>query len=188
MTSSVLIRRAETDAEIAACFPVMAQLRPHLEEGTFVARVRRMADGGYGLAVLVEDGVVCAVAGHRFMEMLATGPILYVDDLVTDARARSRGHGERLLAWLREEAERHGCCYVELDSGITRLDAHRFYERCGMEKVAVHFSLPCSGGHDRRPPTTARTRSSAAPWPTSSPSATNASSTTRGSRSKLRAP
>lgn len=145
MTSASLIRRAETDAEIAACFPVLAQLRPHLEEGTFVTRVRRMAEGGYQLAVLEDDGVIRAVAGYRFMEMLATGPILYVDDLVTDAPARSRGHGERLLAWLHEQAERYGCRHVELDSGTTRLAAHRFYERCGMEKVAFHFSLPCSG-------------------------------------------
>ena len=145
MSSTPLVRCAETDADIAACFRVMAQLRPHLEDETFVARVRRMAEGGYRLSFVEQDGAVRAVAGYRFLEMLATGRILYVDDLVTDAAARSRGHGERLLVWLREEAERYGCRYVELDSGNTRLDAHRFYERCGMEKVAFHFSLPCSG-------------------------------------------
>jgi GNAT superfamily N-acetyltransferase len=145
MTNTTPIHRAETDTEIAACFRVMAQLRPHLEEETFVASVRRMTEGGYRLCFLTEDGAVRAVAGYRFIEMFATGPILYVDDLVTDAAARSRGHGERVLGWLREEAERHGSRYVELDSGTTRLDAHRFYERCGMEKVAFHFSLPCSG-------------------------------------------
>ena len=32
---------AQTDAEIARCFPVMAELRPHLRPDDFVTRVRR---------------------------------------------------------------------------------------------------------------------------------------------------
>ena len=35
------VRLAEPDADIAACFPVMAQLRPHLDAADFVPRVRR---------------------------------------------------------------------------------------------------------------------------------------------------
>ena len=32
--------------------------------------------------------------------MLSSGKTLYVDDLVTDAAARSQGHGEAMLQWL----------------------------------------------------------------------------------------
>ena len=32
------VRLAETDLDIARCFPVMQQLRPHLQVGGFVAR------------------------------------------------------------------------------------------------------------------------------------------------------
>jgi GNAT superfamily N-acetyltransferase len=138
------IQRARTEPEIAACFPVLSQLRPHLEAASFVAQVRRMEVEGFRLCFLEVQGTVRAVAGYRRMEMLATGPVLYVDDLVTDAAFRSQGHGARLLQWLLKEAEANGCRYLELDSGTTRLDAHRFYERCGMEKVALHFSMPCA--------------------------------------------
>ena len=62
--------------------------------------------------------------------------------MVTAAEHRSNGYGRQLLQWLREEAARQDCAYLELDSGLKRLDAHRFYERYALEKVAFHFSVP----------------------------------------------
>jgi len=56
---------------------------------------------GYRLAAAIDDGQVRAVAGYRFMEMLYCGRILYIDDLVTDERLRSRGYERQLLEWLR---------------------------------------------------------------------------------------
>jgi hypothetical protein len=41
------IRLADTDLDIASCFPVMQQLRPQLDAGGFVARVRRMHGEGF---------------------------------------------------------------------------------------------------------------------------------------------
>jgi GNAT superfamily N-acetyltransferase len=133
------IARAETDAAIARCFPVMQQLRPHLVEADFVARVRRMQGAGFHLAYLEADGVVRAVAGYRYYEKLFSGKNLYVDDLVSDATHRSRGHGRTLLAWLINEARAHGCDQLELDSGVQRADAHRFYFRERLRISAYHF-------------------------------------------------
>ena len=132
---------ATTEEEISACYPVMRQLRPHLDLPAFLAAVERMKAEGYRLLFLA-DPDVRAVAGFRKMEMLSTGPVLYVDDLVTSASHRSQGHGKKLLAWLLEEAKKQQCQYLELDSGMQRLDAHRFYEREGMAKKAFHFSIP----------------------------------------------
>ncbi|MGA9525198.1 MAG: GNAT family N-acetyltransferase [Myxococcaceae bacterium] len=141
----VVISHPESDEECLACLPVLSQLRPQLTPEVFLPQLRRMQAEGFRLCVLAEDGVVRAVAGYRFMEMFSTGRILYVDDLVTDAASRSRGHGRALLDWLQREAEAQECRYLELDSGTTRVDAHRFYERHGLEKVAFKFSIPCAG-------------------------------------------
>lgn len=135
------IQLADTDADIAACFPVMHQLRPHLVEGEFVATVRRQQAEGFRLALLREDGAVRAVAGFRIHWMLVAGRVLYVDDLVTDAAARSRGAGAALLAWLADEARAAGCSTLELDSGVQRFDAHRFYLTHRMHIVGHHFRL-----------------------------------------------
>lgn len=133
------IALAESDADIARCFPVMAQLRPHLVEAAFVARVRQMQHEGFHLAWLEDAGTVRAVAGYRYYDKLFSGKNLYVDDLVTDSNERSRGHGGRLLTWLAEQARQHVCTQLELDSGVQRFDAHRFYFRERMNITAYHF-------------------------------------------------
>jgi GNAT superfamily N-acetyltransferase len=138
----VVIQLAETDAEIERCFPVMAQLRPHLEPDAFVGVVRQQMAGGYRLAYLVDNGEVRAVAGYRVLDMLAHGRVLYVDDLVTDAATRSRGHGDGLFDWLCEEAWKDGCQHLHLDSGVQRAGAHRFYFRKRMQIASYHFALP----------------------------------------------
>lgn len=140
--STTHIALAETDADILRCFPVMAELRPHLVEAEFVARVRRMQREGFLLARLEEHGVVCAVAGYRFHEKLFSGLTLYVDDLVSTATRRSRGHGGRLLQWLIGQARKRNCDLFELDSGVQRFDAHRFYFRERMKISSYHFTLP----------------------------------------------
>ena len=136
------ISLATSDTAIARCLPVLQQLRPHLVEADFVARVRRMQGEGFHLAFLEEAGAVRAVAGYRYYEKLVSGRNLYVDDLVTDPTQRSRGHGRALLAWLAAEARTHGCDQLELDSGVQRFDAHRFYFRERMHVSAYHFVIP----------------------------------------------
>lgn len=133
------ITLAETDTDIARCFAVMQQLRPHLVERDFVARVRRMQREDFHLAFVDDGGHVRAVAGYRYLDKLFSGKNLYVDDLVTDSTQRSRGHGARLLAWLVEQARTNGCDHFELDSGVQRFDAHRFYFRERMHVSAYHF-------------------------------------------------
>lgn len=134
------IRLATTDEDIAACAPVMRELRPELDPAEFLPRVRRLEATGYHLARLAQDGRVVAVAGFRLGENLAWGHFLYVDDLVTAASARSRGHGAALMRWLADFARRHGCGQLHLDSGTHRKDAHRFYLREGMTLASCHFS------------------------------------------------
>lgn len=133
---------ANTDSEIQRCFPVMAQLRPHLIEAEFVARVRRQNQcAGYSLVFVEEAGRVTSVAGFRISECLHNGRYLYVDDLVTDESARSRGHGGLLFDWLVQHARDNDCNVLTLDSGVQRFDAHRFYLAQRMDIVCHHFAL-----------------------------------------------
>ncbi len=137
------IALAVTDSEIARCFPVMAQLRPHLAEADFVPRVQRQqATQGFHLAFVEDSGSVVALAGYRFLENLSWGRFLHVDDLVTDASSRSSGHGAALFDWLLERARERECEALHLDSGVQRFAAHRFYLRHRMDITCHHFALP----------------------------------------------
>ncbi len=135
------IRLVETDEEIAACYPVMVQLRPHLSEQAFLEQVRRQKGDGFLLAALEEGGQVRAAAGFRVVEMLSRGRHVYVDDLVTDAQSRSAGHGRALMDWLKSYARAQGCVRLHLDSGTQRTDAHRFYFRERLHISAFHFGI-----------------------------------------------
>jgi GNAT superfamily N-acetyltransferase len=128
-----------TDAEILSAREVMRQLRSGTAEDDYLATVRRMMDGGYRQVALMEAGVVRAVAGFRIFEMFYVGRLLYVDDLNTDERVRSRGHGRALLDWLKSEARANGCAELHLDSGVQRASAHRFYFREGLSVNCFHF-------------------------------------------------
>ena len=82
--SDILLRHAESDAETAACFPVMVRLRPHLANADeLVARVARQRAAGYRILSAWRDGVPVGLAGYRIEENLIHGRFVYVDDLVT---------------------------------------------------------------------------------------------------------
>lgn len=146
----MIIRIATTDADIAACYPVMQELRPHVAEAAFLSRVRSQEQSGYRLALVQDPNQqVVAVAGFRFGENLAWGRFLYVDDLATLPAHRSKGYGAGLLAWLKAHAAMEGCAQLHLDSGIQRKDAHRFYEREGMHMTSLHFAAKLAPGNAR---------------------------------------
>jgi len=136
----VQILEAHSDEAIAATFDVMHQLRPHLQRNDYVARMRALQESdGLRLFALSDQGVVRAVATWRLMNMLYCGRTLYVDDLVTDERARSRGYGSKLIARLKDEARTQGCSEIQLISNVKREAAHRFYFRENFGIECFHF-------------------------------------------------
>jgi GNAT superfamily N-acetyltransferase len=136
------IQIATTPVEIDRCFPVMSQLRPNLIAKEFVSRVQAQQAEGYQLASLEHEGAVVSVAGFRVQNMLSSGKTFYVDDLVTDADARSKGHGEAMIQWLIALAREANCNSFSLDSGTHRQEAHAFYLRQRLRITSFHFHLP----------------------------------------------
>jgi GNAT superfamily N-acetyltransferase len=137
----IRIALAQSEGEIARCFPAMSPLRPHLSEGDFVGQVGHQQRNGYRLAYLEHDGEIRSLAGFRIMDMLAFGKMMNVDDLVTVEGHRSRAYGARLFDWLVAHASAQGCAQRHLDSGLHRFAAHRFYLMKRMEISSHHFSL-----------------------------------------------
>jgi hypothetical protein len=132
---------ASTDNEIADCYAVMSELRPHIKAEEFVARVQHQTEiADYQLACLIDD-VVKEVAGFRISQNLAWGNFLYLDDLVAKSSDRSKGYGGALFDWLVNYAREKDCDQFHLDSGVHRFAAHRFYLAKRMAIEAHHFGL-----------------------------------------------
>ena len=140
--SGTRIGRATLPAEIRRVHPVMRELRPHhAEERAFVRQVQKQMREGFRLVFLESNGEVRAAAGYRIYDLLYSGRTLYVDDLITREADRSTGLGGQLFDWLVEEARREECKALTLDSGVQRVDAHRFYLMKRMAITSHHFAL-----------------------------------------------
>ncbi|WP_451979535.1 GNAT family N-acetyltransferase [Azospirillum endophyticum] len=120
----------------------MRQLRPHLSsEDEFVSRWRRQIAAGYRLLALWQADGPTALAGFRLQDNLVHGVHFYVDDLVTDEKARSTGAGRLMMDRLKSEARRSGCTRLVLDTPLTNMLGHRFYFRHGLLARALRFSI-----------------------------------------------
>jgi GNAT superfamily N-acetyltransferase len=132
---------AVDDPRWGIALPVLRELRPHLD----AAGLRTVCADGWPqglrfLTALDDDGRCLGVAGWRIVATTVAGRTLHVDDLVTAAAARSTGVGEALLAELERRGRAAGCTLLDLDSGVQRHDAHRFYLRERMQISAHHFT------------------------------------------------
>jgi GNAT superfamily N-acetyltransferase len=137
----VLVDLPPGDPRWDAAFPVLRQLRPHLDREAF--EVVHRAGSGQGLvftAAFDGEGRCLGVAGWRVVDTTSVLRKLYLDDLVVDADARSGGVGAALLAHLEDRGLAAGCHVLELDSGHQRTDAHRFYRREGYVDRSAHFA------------------------------------------------
>ena len=134
------LRDVRTEAELRACYPVMKELRPHLESvDEFVARVTRQNEHGYRILAALEHGEVVALAGYRLQENLVYGKFLYVDDLIAGEKNRSQRWGAQLLTHLTGYAERADCVKLVLDTALTNALGQRFYFREGLLPGALRF-------------------------------------------------
>lgn len=123
---------------LAKAESVHRQLRPHLP-AEYESKMERVFAGGARMCVAAEGDTVVGVAVYRVYENTADSLHMYVDDLVTDEGTRSSGVGRTLLAHLQARARESGCVSFNLDSGVQRQQAHKFYFREAMVVTAFHF-------------------------------------------------
>lgn len=126
---------------LSDALPVLLQLRPHLDPASLLEIYREGHPQGLRFTAAYDEAGCCAaVAGWRIVATTVAARKLYVDDLVTDERLRGEGFGAGLLAELAERARAAGCSAIDLDSGVQRAAAHRFYFRERMAITSLHFA------------------------------------------------
>ncbi|WP_226007048.1 GNAT family N-acetyltransferase [Natrinema salinisoli] len=138
--SSTDIRELTTESERREAFPVLVQLRDHLDAESYLALFEEMREEGYRMFARYVDDEPVAVAGVKIATNFYLGRHVYVYDLVTDEDHRSEGYGQQLLEFVHDWAAENDCEAVELESGQWREDAHRFYtEKMGYEEYCTSF-------------------------------------------------
>jgi GNAT superfamily N-acetyltransferase len=139
--SNLTIKELQSRNEIIKAFPVMRQLRTHLDEGSYFELVSEAQEKeGYKMFALFDGNDIVAVIGFQPMITLYYGRFVWVCDLVTDVTKRSKGYGEKLLSYIHKWANENKYESVALSSGLKRTDAHRFYEnKMDYNKVSYVF-------------------------------------------------
>jgi GNAT superfamily N-acetyltransferase len=134
------ITELETEEEWLSAFPVIEQLRPHLDESSYLKYRTQLRDDGYTLfALSIEDEIV-SLAGVAVNTNMYYGQHVWVYELITDEPHRSQGYGAELLAHVEAWGRDRDCRLVALSSGVQRTDAHHFYENQEMDRVSHVFT------------------------------------------------
>ena len=101
-------------------------------------------EGDRATVLVAEEGgeAVGLCTAYLDLDSVRFGLRCWVEDLVVETGSRSRGAGGALLAAAAEWARERGATHLELDSGLARSDAHRFYERRNPAIVGYSYSWP----------------------------------------------
>lgn len=158
MTGSArIVELGVGDPRLALVWPVLRELRPHLDDEECATRFATAVDErGLRLLAVLTDDACLAVATFTLQTSFHLGLHAYVDDLVTTAAARSAGHGKALLDHVAAVTVAAGGTAVRLDSGVQRHAAHRFYLRERFD-IASHSFLKRLAGDAQATPSTSAT-------------------------------
>ncbi|MRG85868.1 GNAT family N-acetyltransferase [Salinibacillus xinjiangensis] len=139
--NTLTIKEMMSREEVLQAYPVMKQLRAHLDESQYVELVEEAQQKeGYKMFALFDEDDIVAVIGFHPMVTLYYGRFIWVCDLVTDQHQRSKGYGEKLLNYVHNWGDNNGFESVALSSGLKRKEAHRFYEdKMDYDKVSYVF-------------------------------------------------
>jgi len=139
----VEIRHIDNETDLEASFPVMQELRPHLQDSAaYVVQVMHQHTQGYRLLAAWHDGAIVGLAGYRLQDNLIYGRFVYVGVLVVSSALHRSGIGEQLLRAAREQAIALNCKHFVLDTGLHMALAQRFYFRQGLPARGMHFVEP----------------------------------------------
>jgi GNAT superfamily N-acetyltransferase len=139
--NQLTVKELNSKDEILKAFPVMSQLRTHLDESTYLELVLEAKDiDRYRMVALMDGNEIVAVTGFKPMTTLYYGRFVWVCDLVTNKNYRSKGYGEKLLSWVNDWGRENDYESIALSSGLKRTDAHRFYtDKMDYDKVSYVF-------------------------------------------------
>lgn len=138
------IRLISGDAEgnsalLAAAERIHRTLCPNMPPD-YCAHMRDMFAEGAEMVALVVDQSVKGICVYRSCHTTFHGHRFCISDLVVDEAARGSGLGTGLLTWCEERARERGCDHLDLESGVRRPRAHKFYFQHGFHIFAFAFT------------------------------------------------
>jgi GNAT superfamily N-acetyltransferase len=134
------VKEVVTEEQLYDVLHVLQQLRTKLSKEEARTLFQKMKEENYKLFSLYnETEEVVSLAGVAICTNFYNKKHVFVYDLVTAEEHLSKGYGNVLLSHIENWGMENGCESIALTSAFPRLDAHRFYEREGYDKVSYSF-------------------------------------------------
>lgn len=93
------------------------------------------------LLVAEEEGQIVGLLHLRMeFQLHHCGTVAEIMELIVSREVRSKGIGAALLKAAREQAIQHHCIQFEVTSNQKRKQAHRFYQREGLEQTHIKLT------------------------------------------------
>lgn len=104
-------------------------------------------DSPASVVLVAEDAgaLIGFCTGYLELNSVRFGQRCWVEDLAVDPQRRSERIGTALLDTVEEWARKNGATHLELDTGLARTDAQRFYERRRPGAKGLSYSWPLGG-------------------------------------------
>lgn len=125
--------------ELFEIYEVLKQLRVTLSYDEFEDLIYDMRHMDYKMFGILERGELITFAGVAVQTNLYHKRHLYVFDLVSDTKFRSKGYGKMMLEFLEDYARTAMCENIVLSSSFIREEAHSFYEKNEFTKSSFVF-------------------------------------------------
>ena len=135
--------KAATKADIEFCKDTILEFLVHLNPETVIDLVFQMiTEEGFELVFIrnTDNTRAGGFIGYRKLNLLRTGPMIYIDDLFTLPECRNQGYAGMLLDYVKRQATEEGIKSIHLDSGYTLHTAHRLYLNKGYYLACNHFA------------------------------------------------
>lgn len=134
------LQKISTRRHFSIAYKLIRELRPHLEEETFLSlsREARIRDD-YKLVGMFANDECIALIGYRVLYDFVHGKHLYIDDLLVTEKRRSEGLGKKLLTFAETEARRIDCKILRICTGVENKRGMSFYQKNNWEQKAVVF-------------------------------------------------
>ena len=124
---------------IFSIIPLLKMLDPSIKEDVLKSRLSNMSQQGYQCIGAYKQNELIGICGIWVLEKYYVGKHLEMDNIIVSPNYRSHGIGEKIIIFIEEYAKKIGCVAGELNCYIKNEEAHRFWERCGYQAIALHF-------------------------------------------------
>lgn len=145
-TQKIKIREALSDTDYYRAYPLILQLIPDLDMGTYTRRAFVARATGYRMFIAEIGSDVVGVIGVIPNYNIHDGFVIYIEHIVVDEEYRGLGYGGQLLDFAEKRTLDEGCTLIQLDTD-EGTDAHRIYESHGYVKTGDYYEKSLKKSH-----------------------------------------